>query len=36
MRAVSGMEAVRNCTGDEGGPLEAGFQELASNRLKLL
>jgi len=27
---------VRNCTEDEGGPLGAGLQEQASNRLKLL
>jgi hypothetical protein len=28
--------AVLCCTGDEGWPLEAGLQEQASNRLKLL
>ncbi|MFX0200428.1 MAG: hypothetical protein ACFFCW_30285, partial [Candidatus Hodarchaeota archaeon] len=28
--------ALRNCAGDEGGPLGAGLQEQASNRLKLL
>ena len=28
--------APRGCTGDEGGPLEAGLQEQASNHLKLL
>jgi len=27
---------VRNCAKDEGGPLEVGLQEQASNRLKLL
>jgi len=27
---------VRNCAEDEGGPLEAGLQEQASNHLKLL
>ena len=27
---------VRNCTKDEGGPFEAGLQDQASNRLKLL
>ena len=27
---------MRNCTEDEGGPLGAGLQELASNHLKLL
>jgi hypothetical protein len=27
---------VRNCTRDEGGPLGAGLQEQASDRLKLL
>jgi hypothetical protein len=27
---------VRNCAKDEGGPLGAGFQEQASNHLKLL
>ena len=27
---------MRNCTEDEGRPLEAGLQEQASNRLKLL
>ncbi len=29
-------KSVRNCTKDEGGPLGAGLQEQASNRLKLL
>jgi len=27
---------MRNCVKDEGGPLGAGFQEQASNRLELL
>jgi hypothetical protein len=27
---------VRNCTGDEGGPFEAGYQVLASSHCKLL
>ena len=30
-----GVRAPRGCTGDEGRPLGAGLQELASNRLKL-
>jgi hypothetical protein len=29
------IESVRNCTRDEGRPLEAGLQEQASNHLKL-
>jgi len=30
------IEAMYNCVRDEGGPLEAGLQEQASNHLKLL
>jgi hypothetical protein len=29
-------QALRNCAGDEGGPLGVGLQEQASNHLKLL
>ena len=30
------IQGVRSCAKDEGGPLEAGLQEQASNHLKLL